>query len=894
MPIKPGRQLLHYHLTEKLGEGGMGVVWRARDSHLDREVAIKVLPPAMAEDRERIARFQREAKLLASVNHPNIAAVHDFNSVDDLRFLVMEYVEGETLGDRLNRGALPVDDALRVAKQIAEALEVAHGSGVIHRDLKPGNVMLRSDGTVKVLDFGLAKELQPAMSTDDGAMSPTFTADFTTPGVILGTAAYMSPEQARGRAVDKRTDIWAFGVIIFECLTGARLFGGDSAHDSMGAILHKEPEWSRLPSDTPPTIQLLLRRCLAKQRKRRLHDIADARVEVDAAIDDPTSSSLGLAAAAVAAVDSKPSPRGGLIGLAVGLILGAIAVGAFFMLGPQPVEHEPVRRFEFAQDLRPRQPVISRDGRAIAFVSKGTIHVRDLASAEIRSLWTKPEGEGIRGLVWSPDGTGLAFATGDTLRRVTVANGQAIELLKKSMHLPVDWSDDGYIWLHNYGDGTTVRVPARGGAAEPLFERAENEIHLHGLSALPGGRGFIAASHTENTAGDLLVLMKTGGERRTLYEFDSNIGQPRYASTGHIVYTGSQPDGIWALPFSLDSLAVTGEPFLVHADVTGFSVSDTGDLIYSKHKTASGRETRLVWVDRTGEIESETGVTLYNAFTMKLSNDGRRLAVSGSGSDDGESETGTDIWIVDLDRAVVTRLAAEEGLQMDPQWSLDDERVIYLSGKTFLDFDVVARQADGSGAVETLIEDSYGISIAADGETIAIQRGSATEDVWIEAGRLDDPTSWREFQNGDESDFRAAVRPGGGLIAYRSGTFMGGESGLFLRRFPEGSGRWQLTSDPDGDSRWSRTGDRLYYVDESGEDHILMELPVEVDGDRVTLGDAVPLFSMDERRYSEFDVAPDGERFIVLQQAEKDEDEEPAEEGIVLVENWFEEFRNGS
>ena len=242
MPIEPGHKLLHYHLTEKLGEGGMGVVWRARDTNLDREVAIKVLPASLAEDRERITRFQREARLLASVNHPNIAAVHDFNNVDDLRFLVMEYVDGETLGDRLERGPLQVDDALAVAKQIAEALEVAHGNGVIHRDLKPGNVMLRTDGTVKVLDFGLAKELQPATSTDGGTMSPTFTADFTTPGLVLGTAAYMSPEQARARAVDKRTDIWAFGVILFECLTGGRLFGGDS-ENGWGAI-RRSPSWS--------------------------------------------------------------------------------------------------------------------------------------------------------------------------------------------------------------------------------------------------------------------------------------------------------------------------------------------------------------------------------------------------------------------------------------------------------------------------------------------------------------------------------------------------------------------------------------------------------------------------------------------------------------------------
>ncbi len=297
MTLSTGAQLGPYEILSPLGAGGMGEVYLARDGKLDRQVAIKVLPEVLTRDKERVARFEREAKLLASLNHPNIASVYGFDESGGTRFLVLEYVDGETLGSHLNKGPVAVEDALEIVKQIAEALEAAHGQGVIHRDLKPANVMIRLDGTVKVLDFGLAKAMSEEPSGAADANSPTITANYTRPGVVLGTAAYMSPEQARGRALDKRTDIWSLGIIMFECFTGQRLFQGETANDSMGAIMHKDPDWSLLPPNTPPTIQLLLRRLLTKDRKRRLHDVADARIELENSLVDPTSTSLGLAAA---------------------------------------------------------------------------------------------------------------------------------------------------------------------------------------------------------------------------------------------------------------------------------------------------------------------------------------------------------------------------------------------------------------------------------------------------------------------------------------------------------------------------------------------------------------------------------------------------------------------
>ncbi len=299
MTLSSGTQLGPYEILSPLGAGGMGEVYRAKDTRLDREVAIKVMTDTFARDPERVARFQREAKVLASLNHPNIAAIHGFEESDGKRFLVLELVEGDTLAERLRGGAMPVDESLAVCKQMAEALEAAHERGVIHRDLKPANVKVTPDGVVKVLDFGLAKALTEEPTESAPADSPTITANYTRPGVVLGTAPYMSPEQARGRLVDKRSDIWSFGIVLYECLTGKHLFHGETATDSMGAIMHKEPDWSLLPPETPPTVRLLLRRCLTKDRKQRLQDIGDARVELEAAIADPTSSFLTLVGTAL-------------------------------------------------------------------------------------------------------------------------------------------------------------------------------------------------------------------------------------------------------------------------------------------------------------------------------------------------------------------------------------------------------------------------------------------------------------------------------------------------------------------------------------------------------------------------------------------------------------------
>lgn len=893
MNLQPGQKLGSYEIVSQIGSGGMGEVWRARDTKLDRDVAIKVLPPSMTQDSERIARFEREAKLLASLNHGNIAVIHGFDNTDDFHYLVMEFVEGETLSARLKHGPLPVEAALPLARQIAEALEAAHDSGVIHRDLKPANVMLRPDRSVKVLDFGLAKEVGDAATGTPEPTSHTITLDHTTPGIVLGTAAYMSPEQARGRPLDKRTDIWSFGLILFECLTGERLFKGESAAESMSAIMHKNPDWSLLPPGTPPTIQLLLRRCLTKDRKRRLHDIADARVEIDEAISDPTSSSLGLAATAVAVKKTGNSKGMGMLGIAVAFVLGAVIAGAALVSRQAPDEPKNLRRFEIAGDFKPERAAISPDGSILAFESRDSVFVRELDLIESRFLWAPDNDKDVWSLFWSPDGTRLGVHCEDSIWRIAITSGQATRFTTSDVLLNnLMWSDDGYIVGSNMKDGSIIRLPDRGGAMETVVKTKEEEIHFHGGSPLPGGRGFLIVPHVRSGGANVLTLLNSDGERRALYEANEELNSPIYSSTGHILFSlGLPAKGIWAVPFSLDDLAVIGEPFLVLPEQDEFSISNVGDLVYTKPNRFGGNGYDLVWVNRSGEVQAQVGPPLFGAQDLRISHDGSRVALAALGLDENGGDSQQDLWVVDLQRELATRLAAEESHQGSPLWSPDDRRIAYLNFRALDDVNVFVRASDGSGARELLVEDVFSFSMNDDWSVGALMTGAILEKTWISTQRIGDANSRQEFQRGNDWDFSPALRPGGRLIAYMSGILISNEMRLFLRRFPEGEGRWQVSRNfVTEDCRWSRSGDRLYYVEKDGSQETMMEVSVSFEGDRLELGESQPLFSMTDNRYRGFDVAPDGERFLMLQSHPKSE-EGPAEEGIVIIQNWFEEFR---
>jgi len=479
MGLNPNTKLGPYEILSPLGAGGMGEVYRAKDSRLDRDVAIKVLPEAMALDSERILRFEREAKALATLSHPNIAAIYGFEEHDGKRLLVMELAEGETLAERLGRGALPIDESLETARKIAEALEAAHEKGIVHRDLKPANIKIGPDGEVKVLDFGLAKALVgdaasvPSMSPTEVVHSPTITAEFTRPGLILGTAGYMSPEQARGRSIDKRTDIWAFGCVLFECLSGARLFSGETATDSIGAILHKEPEWALLPPNTPPTIQLLLRRCLAKDRNKRLRDIGDARIEIENALADPTASMLRLGGAALYAAGASSWQAAWRRSLPWALCAILVAALGALWFSTRPAK-QAVMRYTLpipeSQALRgSRWPMFnsSPDGTKVVFVGSNESG-RQLYLRLNHQLDATPlaNTDDAFDPFFSPDGEWIAFSQKGKLRKISVLGGPATTICDAADPRGASWGRDGTIVFAPNPRSGIWRVPAAGG--EPV------------------------------------------------------------------------------------------------------------------------------------------------------------------------------------------------------------------------------------------------------------------------------------------------------------------------------------------------------------------------------------------------------------------------------------------
>ncbi|MHC5109087.1 MAG: serine/threonine-protein kinase [Planctomycetota bacterium] len=891
MKLEVGASLGSYEVVSPIGAGGMGEVWLARDTRLDRDVAIKLLPETMTENPERVARFEREAKLLASFNHTHIAAIHGFEDVEGSRMLVMEYVEGETLAHRLQQGPLEIEEAMSTARQMAEALEAAHDKGVIHRDLKPANVMIRPDGTVKVLDFGLAKAMTEESVGNTATNSPTITANYTRPGVVLGTAAYMSPEQARGRPLDKRTDIWSFGIIFYECLTGAQLFPGETATDSMGAIMHKEPDWSLLPTNTPPMIQLLLRRCLTKERKKRLQDMGDARVEIEEAIHDPTSSSLGLAQLAVEDHGRVRSGRKSSLGLILAFLLGGVIVaGLVVMFTPKP-EPLAVRRFEIASDMEPRNPSISPDGTMVAFASDETIYVRKLDTLETRTLWDPGEGKSVSNLFWSADSQWLAAQVNFTIWKISIASGNAIKIAEEQAAFAGSWTDDGFILLASFKDGTLIKIPANGGEPRPILKKLDTELHIHAGWPLPDGRGVLFVPHAIGEDANTLCVLTPEGERQELYKSAHEIGFYMYSHTGHIMYGQDKaPKGTWALPFSLNDLKVTGEPFLVLPGFDKFSVSRAGDLIYNKGEPNAGGK-NLVWVDKTGNVLGKIGPTLFGAMSPRISPDGEQVAVAAEGLDENSGSSPVDMWMVNVRRGTAMPLAVEKGMQRPLQWSADSKRIAYSSmTQGFTKMAIRARQADGSGESEILIDDALEGTLARDWSYAVFSTGAIGDDVWIVAQTPGDDSTRTVFQRSEDWDMSPTLSPGGDLVAYVSGDVMSQRGSVFIRPFPDGEGRWQVTMEHAWATHWSPEGDFLYFVTTNGDERNMVQVPVAVENGRVDIGDPVELFSLKGNRLQEFDLSPDGERFLMLQDVVTSNEEKP-EEGIVVIENWYEEFR---
>jgi len=885
MKLERGTEITHYSIVDKIGEGGMGEVWRATDRKLGRDVAIKVLPHELAGEPERLARFEREAQVLASLNHPNIAAIYGLDQVGDTRFLVLELVEGEELATRLLRGPVPPEEALRIARQIADALETAHEQGIVHRDLKPANVKVTADGKVKVLDFGLAKALLTGPAGEsDMSRSPTITSLATRTGVILGTAAYMSPEQARGHAVDKRADIWAFGCVLLELLTGGNPFLENTVSDTLASILRSEPDWKRVPVDVPRGVRHLLRRCLEKDPRKRLRDIGEARVAIDAIL-------AGEGVDGGAAPDAAPGAKatgsfGRLAATAAGAVaLTAIATVAIVRAVAPPPPAPEVRRFEVLdgpfQYSAVAPPQISPDGRTIVFSREDGLWVRRLDQLEPLRLdgteaATKP--------TWTPDSATIVFVANEDLKSVPAGGGTATTIAigvgDVSSGGGLTCSPDGRVAYANGNQGIS-EIPLRGGDTRVILAPdGATEADFHEPSFLPDG-SLMFVIHRAPEGADTIALL-ADGERKILLRIDSQVlQQPAYSPTGHIVFhRGGSRAGLWAVPFSLERHETTGEPFLITTDGNHPSVAVDGTLTYVRG--AGGGLRQLTWVERDGTVQESVGPTQSAISAPALSPDGTRVAVMAS-----EGEVGN-IWVYDIARGTRTRLSFGTSLDWDPAWLPDGETVVFWEGQTRA---LSRKPADGTGdAVRLMARDLLDSGVPAfssDGRWMVfwVKPDARSQDVWLLdlASEGADPTP---LLDSDFIEDNPRISPDDRFLAYASDE--SGRREVYLTRFPDAAGKWQVSVEGGTFPVWSPVGGELFYL----QGTMLMAVDVTT-SPALRLGTPRALFDasehgIDVQGHSRYDVSRDGRRFLMIRGVREGENAP----GLVINYAWDVPFRD--
>ena len=868
MTLSVGTRLGPYEILAPLGAGGMGEVYRATDAKLRREVAIKVLPESVAQDRERLARFEREAQVLASLNHPNIATIHGVEESGGAPALVMELVEGPTLEDRIAEGPIPVAEALPIAREIAEGLDYAHERGIIHRDLKPANVKLTGDGTVKILDFGLAKALDPVAgaSSPDVTRSPTITAAATQAGVILGTAAYMSPEQARGRPADKRSDIWAFGCVLWEMLTGKRLFSGETVSDTLAAVLRAEIDWESLPAGTPPAIRRLLERCLDRDPKRRLRDVGEARI----AMEEGPASLIATRAQVAAEPTSRRTGRGRIVAAA----LAGVAVGAGLAAGVAAMRHggsarDSVVRLNVTlprgqaivvQDLP--NFALSRDGAQMAYVArkesgKNALYLRSMGSFEAREL---PDTEGALAPFFSPDGQWLAYLSGGKLQKMAVSGGPAQPVCDSPVSdLGVGvWADDGSILVPST-NGSLTRAASSGGKCVEIVKPDAARGGILQPESLPGGEGilFAGVGGFQASQAHIAVLDLKTGKSEVIISQGTN---PRYVEPGFVVFGRS--GAILAAPFDPHGLKLLGQPFPVVEGVMPdsasgmeqFAVSRSGVLAYvAGARTAVKR--RIVMADRKGV--STTVTADANSYEdLSLSPDGREIAMTVEGAT-------WNIWVYHLDRGTLTRLTFEND-NRDPLWTPDGKRVVYTSLRNGL-WGLYWTPVDGSGPEELLLARKnwlFATSWSVDGRFLAFseQDPKTGVDIWIlPVGGDRKPYP---FVRSSFREWFGEFSPDGRWIAYESNE--SGRSEVYLRPFPGPGGKWQVSTEGGARPEWSRDGRELFYF----ENDKIMRVTVD-GGQALAVGRPELLFPcncFDSGRY--YEVTPDAKHFVLIQNAQ--------------------------
>ena len=882
----------NYRLIAKIGEGGMGEVWRATDVTLGREVAIKILPAAFATDPERLARFEREAKLLGSLNHPNIATVHGFHEEDGKRFLAMELVPGDDLAQRLKAGALPMAEALDVARQTAEALEAAHENGIIHRDLKPANVKITPDGRVKVLDFGLAKasDVAPAAMSRDGGLSPTITSLGTVAGVIIGTAAYMAPEQARGKPVDKRADVWAFGCLLFEMLSGKRPFDGETVSDTLAAVLAREPDWDQLPAATPARVRDLIVRCLEKDPRRRLRDIGEARIEIENALASRTSSGQLRAVPQPTAAPSAAAPRSSaLLWVAIAAAVLATGVAAWSWMRPSPapaagklmrlrVERPPGESY-----TGPGRFALAPDGSAVVFVVNGgtdrtRLWVRELGGISGHDLAGTENGENP---FWSPDGRTIAFFADGKLKRVPREGGPVRTICDAANGRGGTWSRSGTIVFAPAPFSSLFRVSPDGGLAEPATTLdAKKEQRSHRFpSFLPDGRHFIYGVQPQLQPSVMQIEIAS---------LDDPVGRPlllarntpRFAPPGYLLFARDQ--ALLAQRIDLAAGTMTGDivPLADPADVVEtiigsppVSTADDGTVVYdeSDHRATDG-----IWYSRDGRAMEKAFRHDGRAYSVSISPRGDKAVVVSL------TASGAIGTVVDLVNGTEMRVVREDRIPRSAVWTADGGKIVL---NVFDDGvgTIVSMSAVG-GNEETLFKSSQRwisvSSVAPDGTAVFDDPFNRQGDIVCLGPGQSEP---KPYISTAANEFGGAVSHDGRLIAYSSDA--SGRFEMYVDAFPEAGDpkRVSLDGATAGSARWRNDGRELYFTSSDGR--TLMACDV-VATPKLAIGKPRALFALPPTGFA-IQPAPDGSRFLVLVPVG-----EPRT-ALTVVQNWSAQIEKG-
>jgi Tol biopolymer transport system component len=893
--IRIGLAVGPYVISAQIGEGGMGEVYRARDPKLGRDVAIKILPRAFIADPDRLARFEREARLLASLNHPNIGAIYGVEESDGVRALVLELVEGETLADTLAREAargvgLPIPEALTIARQMADALDAAHERGIVHRDLKPANIKVTPAGTVKVLDFGLGKVIAGDASSPELSRGPAMNVDGTRDGMILGTAAYMSPEQARGQAVDKRTDIWAFGCVLYELLTARPAFARATVSDKIAAVLTHEPDWTALPRITPPYLSRLLERCLEKDPTRRQRDIGDARLELAAGDETPRgdrerreSSLLWRGRMAVAAG----------VGV-VALVSAAFVLGVLLRPAPLPPAQVTTVRFSmlppqgnmFFHNVATTFLALSPDGSQLAFVAYAPpeprrIWLRPISGLEARVV---PGTEGALSVFWSPDGRSLAFFAGGKLKRIDLPGGAAVPLCDvPALSAFGTWGSDSTILFASLVGDAIYSVSSAGGAPEAIVtpdpSRGERVVWP---SFLPDGRRFLYLSRLPNITGQLML----GARGRAPRPIVSAVSNVQWVDPDYLVF--AQEGVLVAQRFDQASERIVGAPISIAEPVDRFLTSGRAMFTTSRNGTIAyhsyANVARLVWVDRSGKEVGTVGAP-GDYLNVRLSPDGGTVLF-----DRTKPGIGTwDVWTTDLTRGVETRLTSDPGSEAFPVW-MPDARAILFADESHSNttLNLARKRLDTGGEGQLLpigTQQRRPIDVSPDGHTLLFTERTARGTFNIFTLPLDGPAAPSALFGSRFTEADPRFSPDG-----RSMSFTSDESGrleVYVAPVPSTGGKTLVSAgisgnELQGGARWGHDGRELFYM---SADRRLMSVPVRTTP-MLEVGTPVPLFMFQGRTWVDFAVSADGKRFLaVVPQAFA------GEQPLTVILNWTAEVR---